>query len=271
MLARIHGPSANFFREIWLKRELIIDLAINDFRSSYLGSAAGVMWLFLEPLFYMLIMWFFFTKAVKFKPSGDTPYVAWLMTSMVAWNFFSSVFAASSQIFRSHSYLLKRWGFNMSILPLVKVLSCLAVHGIFLLILFIIYALSGIGFSLYWFQSLYYLFCLCVLLIGISWITASVSLFLRDVSNAAGIILQIGFWISPIFWDLNSYPEQYRFIMVLNPLYYPLEGYRKSFLYHIPFWQDVSGAAYFWLVSLVILFVGFLTYKRLRPFFGDVA
>jgi lipopolysaccharide transport system permease protein/teichoic acid transport system permease protein len=109
-----------------------------------------------------------------------------------------------------------------------------------------------------------------VLLLGLSWIAASFSLFMKDVSNVIGVLLQIGFWISPIFWSLDTYPKEYRFLLAMNPISYLLEGYRKSFLYGQPFWNDPMGTLYFWSVAIFALAIGAITYRRLRPHFGDV-
>lgn len=260
----------NFFIELYQRRRLIWDLAVRDFTGSYFGSTFGMIWVFVEPIIFMLIMWFFFTKAMKYNPTGGYPYLPWLMTSMILWNFFSAGVNGASGVFRSFSYLLKKWGFNISIVPVVNIISLLFVHLIFLLILFVLFLVSGIPFSWYWFQSIYYLFATCVLILGLSWIIGSISLFIKDIKNITGIILQLGYWISPIFWDINSYPEEYKIFMKLNPLYYVLNGYRKSFLYHTPFWDDWQFGLYYWCFTLTILAIGLFTYKKLRPHFGDV-
>lgn len=270
MMSRLFNIIRSFLRELYGKRDLIMNLAVRDFRRSYFASMLGIVWVFVEPVIYMFVMWFFFTKAVKFRPNLGYPYVPWLMTSMILWMFFGSAFATSVGTFKSYAYLLRRPNFNLSIMPVVTILSALIVHGVFFILLIILLFVSSIPVSFFWLQSLYYLFSTCLLLLGLSWITASLSLFVSDVRNVVGVILQIGFWVSPIFWDLNSYPEEYRFLLKLNPLTYLLEGYRKSFLYGEPFWTDVKGGIYFWSFTLVVLAAGMITYKKLRPHFGDV-
>ncbi|MBI5664358.1 MAG: ABC transporter permease, partial [Nitrospirae bacterium] len=186
------------------------------------------------------------------------------------WNYFCAAFASYVYTFRSYSYLLRKSDFNMSILPIVSILSSLFVHFIFIAILLLLFFISRLPFSIFWFQSIYYLFAVSILVLGLAWITASISLFIKDIKNIVSIVLQLGFWISPIFWDLKSYPANYSFLLKLNPLTYILEGYRKSFLYNEPFWVDLSGAIYFWTFTIIILGVGMITYKKLRPHFGDM-
>lgn len=158
----------------------------------------------------------------------------------------------------------------MSVLPVVAILNHLFMHAIFLTILIIVFFLSGIHFSLWWFQGLYYLFALCCFVLAISWITASLSLFIKDVTHVIGVLLQLGFWVSPIFWDINTFPPGLRIFMKINPLYYIMSGYRFSFLYETPFWVNWQDGLYFWSVTLVMMIIGVFTYKQLRPHFGDV-
>lgn len=259
-----------FAAALYNKRDLILSLAVRGFKSSYSGSMFGLAWVIMEPLIYALLLWFFFTKAMKFQPPEGYPYVPWLMSAMVLWNFFSHAFSSSANTFRNHAFLLKKPEFNMAILPVVSILTSLFIHAIFLAILVVVLEVSEIAFTVYWFQSIYYLFATVVLLVGMAWITASLSLFLKDVGNLIGILLQIGFWISPIFWSLETFPQKYRFMLEINPLSYVMEGYRKSFIYGQPFWSDWKGFIYYWSFTLIILGVGVITYRKLRPHFGDV-
>lgn len=260
----------NFFKEIFLNRKLIWDLAVRQFRSGTFGSTFGISWLFIEPAIYMAIMYVFFNIALKFKPVSNAPYLPWLMSSMSVWYFFSNTLSASPSIFKTYSFLMKRWGFNMSILPVVTLISMLFLHLIFLSILFLVFFISGVSFSIHWFQFIYYLFSCSCLLLGLSWTLGSVGLFVQDIKNIVGIVLQIGFWISPIFWEVENYPIEYRSYIKLNPLVYIMEGYRNSFLFEKSIFENWQSGIYFWLVTIITLGIGFYSYKKLRPNFGDV-
>jgi len=259
-----------FAVELIRKRDLILSLSVRNFRSTYSGSMLGFTWVLIEPLVYVFLLWFFFTKALKVQPPEGYPYAAWLMTAMVLWTFIALTLSSSASTFKSHAFLLKRPEFNMSVLPVVNIITGLYVHAIFIALLVATLLVSGLPFTWYWFQAGYYLFAAAALLLGLAWIAASVSLFIKDVGNVISVALQIGFWISPIFWSPSTFPQDYRFMLEFNPASYLLEGYRKSFLYAEPFWSDVGGFAYFWTITLVTLFLGVYTYKRLRPHFGDV-
>ena len=124
--------------------------------------------------------------------------------------------------------------------------------------------------TLYWIQTLYYLFATSVLILGLSWVTSSVVVFFRDIGQFVTMIIQFGFWLTPIFWNIDTIPKQYHWIIQLNPMAYIVDGYRNSMIYHKWFWEDMGMTIYFWIVTLVIFVLGGLTFKKLRPHFADV-
>jgi lipopolysaccharide transport system permease protein/teichoic acid transport system permease protein len=75
---------------------------------------------------------------------------------------------------------------------------------------------------------------MCILALGLSWITSSVNIFARDTNQIVNVVMQIGFWATPIFWDLSIMPEKVQAILKLNPMFYIVQGYRESFLYFVP-------------------------------------
>jgi len=133
-----------------------------------------------------------------------------------------------------------------------------------------IFLLYGYSFNFYWLQIVYYLFAMIVLILGISWVTSSVMVFIRDINQFVVMVLQFGFWMTPIFWELERVPERFRFLIRLNPLAYLINGYRDSMINKIWFWEHPGYTIYFWVVTLTIFVVGGLTFRKLRPHFADV-
>lgn len=259
-----------FFKDLYKQRNFILDLAVRDFTSGYHGSVLGITWAFVEPTIYILIMWVFFTKAIKYQPNLDHPYLVWLMCGMIMWTFISSAMGGATKIFKEHSYLMKRWNFNMAILPVSHIISMLFLHFIFLGLLIILMLGKGVEFSLWWFQAVYYVFASSVFLLGFSWLVGTLSIFLKDVSNIINVFLQFGFWVSPIFWDINTYPAGFRFLLKLNPLYHIVLGYRNCFLFQEGFWVDTQSFIYFWSFTIIMSATGYISYRKLRPHFADV-
>jgi lipopolysaccharide transport system permease protein/teichoic acid transport system permease protein len=260
----------SFLRDSFKNRLLLWRLAVRQFLSGTFGSTFGITWVLLEPLVYIGVLYVFFTKAARFTPSGTAPYLPWLMCAMSLWQFFSSAINSGLGTFRSHSYFLKKWNFNLSILPIVPLVSNLFLHFIFLGILILVFFATRVQPTLYWLQSLYYLFSLCVFLTGLTWILGSFALFFQDLKSIVSICLQLGFWISPIFWDVQNDPVGMGRVLELNPLSYVMQGYRDSFLYSVGAWTHPRETLIFWGTTAAIWIAGAICYRKLRPSFGDV-
>ena len=259
-----------FIYEVYDRRKQIYDLTKRDFTDRYAGSFLGLIWAFLEPLAMMLIMWGIFSLGLKVRPRGDVPFVAYLFTGMTAFNFFSGSVGASSNVIRAYNFLVKKVKFKIAILPIVKILSALIIHFIFLFIVMAVIWISGVRPSIYWFQSLYYLIALLAMLLGLGWLLSALGVFVRDIANVIGILLTFGFWLTPIFWSKDIVPLKYQVYLCLNPMYYIVQGYRDSFLYQIPFWEHPINTIYYWSFTGILLVAGIVTFKKLRPHFADV-
>lgn len=250
---------------------LILSLIKNDFRRQFLGSYFGVAWAFIQPLVMVMVLWIVFEFGFRAKPQdSDVPFALWLMSGMFPWFYFATSMNAGLQAVTSNAFLVKKIAFNVDILPLVKITSALIVHVILLLILGLLYVAHGVGPSLYWLQVPYYTLCLYLLVLGISTLTSSVYVFIRDIGNIVAITLQVGFWLTPVFWSYERVPEKYHWILQLNPVFYVVKGYRDSLIGRNWFWENGVHSGIFYLQLLVLLYVGFRVFRRLKVHFGDV-
>jgi len=130
--------------------------------------------------------------------------------------------------------------------------------------------LNGFTPSLYTLQLLYYLAAMACLLLGLGWITSATCLFIEDVQNLVGVVLQFGFWLTPIIWNIRTVPERFRWLVMINPACYLVNGYRDSMIFRVGFWEKPWETLYYWLFTLAVLALGGLVFRRLRPHFGEV-
>ncbi|WP_397333472.1 ABC transporter permease [Paenibacillus sp. JSM ZJ436] len=252
------------------KLELIISFTINDFKKRHLGSYLGMVWAFIQPLITILLFWFVFQVGFRSTPIHDVPFILWLSCAMVPWNFFSDAFQSSTSSIIDNNYLVKKVVFKLDILPVIKILSALFVHLFFLVFLVTMFLIYGYGFSIYNIQVIYYLLASILLVLGISWITSSLVLFLMDTAQIVAMLMQFGFWLTPIFYPLTMVPEKLHFFFKLNPMYYITNGYRNAFIYKTWFWQEPLLTLYFWTITAVLLVFGYKIFKKLQPHFADV-
>ena len=155
-------------------------------------------------------------------------------------------------------------------MPIIKLLSALAIHLFFILFMYGMFLYYGYYPNIYWLQVIYYVFAMSILLLGLSWITSSIVIFFKDMEQLVAIIIQFGFWLTPIFWSMKIVPDKYHSLIELNPIVYIIEGYRNSMIYNKWFWEEPIATIYFWSITMIIFLIGGLTFNKLRPHFADV-
>ena len=263
--------SITLITEIIERRNLIYELTRRDFKTKYLGSSLGIIWAFVHPTIYIVILWFVFQVGYKSKPVENFPFILWMLTGVIPWFFFSECLGNATNAVIENSFLVKKVVFNIGLLPIVKILSSLVIHLFFIVVIFLMFLAYGYPPNLYNLQVFYYLFATIILLLGLSWLSSSLIIFLRDVGQIVNMLLQFLFWMTPIFWPVGILSPKLQVMIKLNPVYYLIEGYRSAFVYKVWFWEkNYLWTLYFWAVTLIILVVGAFVFRKLRPHFADV-
>ncbi|MEZ9184359.1 ABC transporter permease [Vibrio splendidus] len=260
-----------FIKGIYSSRELLITMAKRDIQNRYLGSLFGGVWAFIQPLVTIMVIWFVFQVGFKAQPtSNGVPFTLWLVSAMIPWFFIAEMLSNATNSIVEQANIVKKIVFRVSLLPIVKLISALIIHLFFIAILFSIAFAYGYYPSLNWLQIPYYLICSLLLMIGVSWITSSIVIFFRDIGQFIAVLIQLGFWGTPIFWDIAMVPQQYQWVFKLNPVFYITEGYRNTLTTDLWFWDSMSWTFYFWGTSILLLIIGSSCFKKLKPHFADV-
>ena len=98
-------------------RKLVWNLAKNDFKTKYAGSALGIVWAFVQPLVTILVYWMVFQFGLRSSsPVEGIPFVVWLIAGMIPWMFFNEALMNATACFIEYSYLVKKVVFKISIL-----------------------------------------------------------------------------------------------------------------------------------------------------------
>lgn len=263
--------------ELWHNRKLILRLSKNDFKTKFAGSYLGIVWAFVQPIVTVLVYWFVFEKGLKAggintKTGIAVPFVLWLVAGLVPWFFFSDALNGGTNALIEYSYLVKKVVFKISILPIVKVISALFVHVFFVAFTLVLYAGYHYYPDLYTLQIIYYSFGMLMMILGISYATSAVVIFFRDLTQIVNIVLQVGMWVTPIMWNINTMELSPVLITIfkLNPMYYIVEGYRDALINKIWFWEHPTLTIYFWLITGLFFIIGTVIFKRLKVHFADV-
>ena len=251
-------------------RYLIRVMAIREIKSRYMQSLLGIFWALLQPGMMAVIYWFVFSLGFKLKPAGNVPFLVWFFCAFAPWTMFSEMITMSIGSIVDNRALIKRTLFPSQVFTLIYSAVAGFGHVIMLGLLVVMMLLYKIPLTLYAFQFLYYALGLVFLMVGLGWLVSALHVISRDTGQIVGIIMQVWFWATPIIYGPELVPEKFRFILKINPLYYVVNGYRDSFIYHRPFWLDLEAAGIFWVEVFGLFVIGALVFRKFRREFADV-
>lgn len=256
---------------------LIWRLGKNDLKTKFAGSYLGIIWAFVQPIITVLVYWFVFQVGLRSpmpvtKSGVEIPYVLWLVAGLVPWFFFADALNGGAASLTGYNYLVKKVVFEIEVLPVVRIISALFVHVFFVAFTLILFACNGLYPTWYSLQVVYYSFAMFVLVLGLSYMTSAIVVFFRDLTQIITILLQIGIWVTPIMWNINSMdvPPIVVTILKLNPMFYIVAGYRGALIDQTGFWESPGLTIYFWVVTILFFVWGSHVFKKLRVHFADV-
>lgn len=248
----------------------LLRLARNDIKSRYSNSLFGVIWAFVMPFVTILVFWYVFQLGFKNLPVGNAPYILWFSAAYVPWIFFVDVTTVGCNSLVEYSFLVKKIKFNIQYIPIIKTLSALIVHIFFVGFLLIMYMVYGYEISIYNVQMLYYSVAISVFGLGLVWLLAAITVFFKDMNSLYNVVIQIGFWVTPILWnETDMVDDSVKGVLSLNPMHYIVNGYRDCLFNRKWFWENDKETLLFWSVTLAIWIIGRVVFKKLSPFFAD--
>lgn len=257
---------------LWRNRELIKASAKREVLGRYRGLFLGLLWSFFNPLFMLAVFTFVFSVIFQARWGGGsgskTEFALLLFAGLLVFNLFAECFNRAPGLILSNVNYVKKVVFPLEILPFVGLMSTLFHALISLMVWLLAYSLF---FGVPHFTVLYLplvLLPFCLLLLGLSWALASLGVFLRDVSQLIGVLTTALMFLSPIFYPVTAFPEDYRYILYINPLTTVVEQTRD-----VLFWgktPDFLMLAIYWGVTLGIACLGFAWFQKTRKGFADV-
>jgi lipopolysaccharide transport system permease protein len=263
---------AGMARSLWRNRSLTKALIQREVIGRYRGSIMGIMWSFFNPVFMLVIYTFVFSVVFKSRWSGGTDskteFALVLFPGLIVFNLFAECFNRAPGLILSNVNYVKKVVFPLEIFPLVSLGSSLF-HA---LISFIVWLLAylmlfGIPHATILLLPLVIL-PLLLFILGLTWILASLGVFLRDVSQFISILTSVLMFMSPIFYPASSLPEKFRGYLLLNPLTPAIEMARD-----VLFWgkiPDMRLVLIYFIVSGAIASLGFAWFQKTRKGFADV-
>ncbi len=260
-----------FFSLVINQNYLIRQLIKRDFQNKYLASYIGLPWVFIQPAVLIIVMWFAFTYGLKVNAlENGVSFVPWLISGMIPWLFISETLTTASTSIIEYSYLIKKTSFKVSLVPLIKIITATIIHIVFVLVIAIFAIAYGFYPNIYWIQIFYYLFAAFVLLLGAAYLVAALTVFVRDIGHIIAVATSVLFWATPIIWPYSMLQGNLKYIALLNPIFYIIDGYRNTFLQETWFFENIEMTIYFWIFTLIIFISGIYIFQKLKSNFTDV-
>jgi lipopolysaccharide transport system permease protein len=257
------------------KFDLLRTLVRRDLDARYKGSVLGNLWPLVNQLSQLLIYTYVFSIVLKVKlslhgvPDNNFTFGLWLFAGLLPWISFTSGLTQATISVISQPNLVKKVVFPLALLPLVPVLSAFieSAFGIMALIFFVALSTHTLHptlalLPLVWATQF-------LLTAGLAYLTAGLTVFLRDIPQTLTVFLNLWFYITPIIYPASAIPEKFRdWVFWLNPIATISEVYRDIVLVgEMKHWNELGVAS---IISAIIFWFGLSVYQRFRPAFADV-
>ncbi|MBS0345486.1 MAG: ABC transporter permease [Proteobacteria bacterium] len=256
----------------WRNRNLIASLVQREVVGRYRGSFMGILWSFFNPVLMLAVYTFVFSVVFKARwnigSDSKTEFAMVLFAGLLVFNLFAECINRAPTLILSNTNYVKKVVFPLEVLPWATVGAALFHAFISLAVWILAYLIFfGVPHASVLLTPLILLpliFCT----IGLTWLLASIGVYLRDAAQFVGVLTSVLMFMSPIFYRASSLPETYRDLLYLNPLTLMIELARDVLYWgHMPDWLSL---AQYTAVSLIVSWLGFAWFQKTRKGFADV-
>jgi lipopolysaccharide transport system permease protein len=266
--------NTRYFRDIWQFKSLFYFLAWRDVRVRYKQTVIGIAWAVLRPLFTILalsaVRWLFSSPE-----ANGIPFPLLIAAGTLPWQFFSSAFSEGSNSLVTNANLVSKIYFPRLIVPASSLIVSLIDFTVSFVIVIVI---------MLWYHYVpgiqivalpVFLLLAMVTAFGCSLYFAALNVKYRDFRYVIPFVVQFGLFVSPVIFRSNriydsvSIPGWIKTLYALNPMVCVIDGFRWCiFGEQVPL--DTTKFLMSFGVSIFILIVGLITFRRMEKDFADV-
>jgi len=257
MTRLITGSTTNQWKhpsiQRWLYvRDLLQTLVARNMKLRYKRSVMGFAWSLLNPLAQLLVFSFVFTTVL---PLNIPNYTVFLFTGLLPWTWFSGGLIEATEAIVGNRELIRRPGFPIAVLPVITLVSHL-VHFILalpVLLLFILAAKTTLTWTVLALPLI--ITVQFVFMLSLAYLLSTIHVTFRDTQYLLNILLLLGFYLTPVFYDSTAVPPRFHLIYSLNPMYHLINAYRAILLHGV--WPDFVSLSLVAGASLALLLIGY--------------
>jgi lipopolysaccharide transport system permease protein len=258
---------------LWHYRDLLRQFTRREVEGRYRGSFLGVFWSFVNPLLLLLIYTFVFgiVFQARWPESRSTnlqEYALVLFCGITIFSIFGECMNRAPGLIVGVPNYVKKVVFPLEMLP-VAALGAALFHALVSLVILLVANLLIAG-AIHWTLILLPIVVLPLvfLCLGMTWFLASLGVFVRDSNYVIGLLVQMLFFTSAIFYSPKSIPEPFRSLQAFNPMVLIVENFRRIILWGtLPSW---SGLALWLPITGLIMLLGYAWFMKTKKAFADV-
>ncbi|MBC7833594.1 MAG: ABC transporter permease [Phycisphaerales bacterium] len=259
---------------IWRYRELITQFAARDALTRHKGTMLGAAWMVVNPLLQLLVYTFLFTvifpsKWSRLDKAGVTSeFVLTFFCGFVVYSVFSEVAGKSPGLVLDRPNLVRKVVFPLETLPVATLLSALLFGsvGLVLLLAAELVITGRIPLTALLFPIV--LPPLLLLSLAAGWFLAALGVYIRDTRQVVVVVLQLFFFVTPVFYPPESVPDAYRWAIDYNPFTPIIQSARQTLLWDEQ--PDWAGLGIVTLIGFVLAQLGFAWFMKVKRGFPDV-
>ena len=193
--------------------------------------------------------------------------VIFLCCGLIPWTFFAISITRAAFTMVENGNILKKVYFPREILPISVVTSETVNFLISTIIIICFVIFGGLGITKYVVFYPIVLIAQYLLILGIAFIVSSISVYVRDLQHLIGVVLQLLFYAAPIVYAPENIPEQFKWVLDINPMTYVINGYRDIFYnQQMP---DIFALGILIAASLVLCVIGYIIFNKLQKGFAE--
>lgn len=258
-------------KNIWKYRDLIYMYVKRDIITIYKQTILGPLWFVIQPVFTTIMYMFVFGGLAGISTDG-APQPLFYLSGIMLWNYFSTCFTVSSNVFISNAGIFGKVYFPRLVVPLASITSnlikMLIQLGLFIIV-YIYYLTTGVDLHVNWTIILFPFLVFLIAFHAMSWglIISSLTTKYRDLRQLVGFGVQLFMYATPVIYPLSAAPGKYKDLIALNPLTPIFEAFKYSCMGCGSL--DWGGLLYSTIFMLVTLFFAVIIFNRVERNFMD--
>ena len=257
-------------KEVYSEKELLVILAKRDISVRYKQTVLGLAWAIVRPCATMLIFLFAFKQVAKVNSFSGYPIQLVIFSGILFWNYFANSFQAICNSILVNSNLVAKVYFPRLIICISSIAVSLVDFFIGLIVYFILSISMNEPISQMVFLVPVALFLITCFSLGLGLIFVSYSIKFRDIQQITPLIVQYGFFVTPIVYTTDEFSNKgwFFYYNIINPLAAMVEFFRFTLINQYNLF-DLNNLILSIISSFIVLLIGLFVFNHRESSFVD--